>query len=518
MRKLFTTRVLMVLAAMTMVFAVSCKKKDVKKIEVDNQFAVALFCDNVALKDIINDMDGTTDSWLRVRNDSLFAYYADTIDGVLKASDFLGDLKDTDFTTSTNFSLNGVYDNEEHDTTLFSEGFTTIPFVYDGFDIEEVIMRSGVFSFDVTITPEIPMLKQIVIFSEQLVSPEDEQPLMITIDYEKGNKIVDLSGYKLRPDGNKNVNFSSYITFHYNPQVGFDGGSYTSDLVGGITNAKFKTVYAIVTKPLDSLYTDVQPIDFGINGLSGSAMLPVPRVALTYRNTFGLKAECDVTKFEFMNSVTGLTTNLIATDHIDIDINPTNGEYRGFVIQGFTDQIDALAGYTQLDFNGEVNLAMPGDHISISDTSQVDVIANVEMPMSFKISELCYVDTVDVKFGQDVNIQNYLDEIDFTIDYDNQIPVDVKLQGIFLSNNHVVDSLFDNGGAILYKQNSSLKCVVTDRKLDNVMKANKMILRLGLDTNFEGEPETVILKESDNIFLRMKMLTKTNEINIDDIL
>lgn len=518
MRKFFTTPILMVLIVLMTLTAVSCKKKNVKKIEVDNQFAIALFDGTISLKDMLKDMDSTTAKWLRVRNDSLFAYYADTANNVLKASDLLGDIEDTDFTTVTDFSLPPINGETETDTTLFSENFTEIPFEYDGFDIEEVIIRGGVFSFNVVIDPILPMLKKIVIFSEQLVS-QDNDPLMITIDYDKSNTVVDLSGYKIRPNQEKKVTFSSYITFHYDPSMGFTGGAYTCTLRGGITNMKFKTVYAIVTKPLDSVIDNSQPIDFGISGLSGSATIPIPRIALTYRNTFGLHADCDITKFEFTNNAGPF--NLLAAEQVDVDVLPTNGEYYDFIVNGLSPQIDALAGWNRLDFTSNVSLALPGDHISISDTSSVDVIANVEMPLSFSIDDLNYLDTIKVSFGKDVNIQNYLDEIQFTIDYNNQIPVNVEMQGLFLKNNRVIDSLFAGGDTLLFNTPSqSIDCRITDSKLNNVMRATKMILRLRLTTRFdETQPaETVILKESDFLYLRMKMRTKTSEINIDDII
>ena len=46
-----------------------------------------------------------------------------------------------------------------------------------------------------------------------------------------------------------------------------------------------------------------------------------------------------------------------------------------------------------------------------------------------------------------------------------------------------------------------------------------MILRLGLTTDFDNSgPQTVVFKVTDGIAVRMKMLTKTSEINIDDVL
>ena len=517
MRRVFKISILTVFIALIAFATASCKKKTVNKIAVNNQFAISLFNDTISIKEILNDMDSTTNSWLRVRNDSIFAYYADSVNGVIKASDLLDNIENTDFTTSTGFSLPPIVSPVAKDTTLYSDRFTTIPFDFEGFDIEQVIIRKGMFSFDVNIIPEIPMLEKIEIFSNQLVSQNDE-PLRIVIEYGKGRKIVNLSEYKILPDSTQSVAFSSYITFHYDPSMGVVGGDYVCELNGGITDLGFKTVYAVVNKSLDSIYDRDAEIDFGINGLSGSAFLPVPTINLTYRNTFGLHANCDINKLQFINTSTGLVTDLLAYDHVDVDINPTNGAYRHFRVEGFTDEIDALAGYNHLDFSGEVNLAMPGEHISISDTSSVDVIADVEMPFSFRISDLRYTDTIEVNFGEDTNIQNYLDEIDFFIDYNNKIPLQINLQGLFLKDDQVIDSLFDSGGTILYNEPSSLECVITDSKLDNVMRANKMIMRFGVTTDFSSSgSQNVVIKESDNIAVRMRMLTKTYEINIDEL-
>lgn len=519
--KIKTTKLIATaLVAVMMLASLACKKKEVKKISINNQMAVSLFCDTISLRDIINDMDSTTNTWMRIRNDSLFAYYSDSVMGALKASDFLSDIEDTDFSTSTDFSLDAVEEEEEVDTMLFSEKFTEIPFEYDGFKINEVIMRSGTFTFDLVLTPEIPMLKKVAIWSDQLLTP-DNDTLVIEIDYEHGRKSVDLSGCKIKPDEDDKVYFSSWVTIHYDPQIGFEGGDFTCDLTGQLTDVAFETIYATATKPIDSIFTQTVDIDFGVNGLTGSAFLHVPDVSVSYCNTFGLWAHGDITTLDLVNENTGLVTDLLVNDSVSLDIRPTNGQFVNEPIDWFTDEIDALAGYNKLDFQGHVIIARAGEEISISDTSEVHLVADIEMPLAFKISELHYLDTIEVNFsGNDdnnVNIDDYFDEIDFFIDYNNHIPLQVGLQGIFLKDGQVLDSLFEREQTILFNTASKLTCVVTGNKLRSVENADHMILRLGATTRFEDEPVMVILKESDNIELRMRILTKTTELSIDDL-
>ena len=487
----------------------SCKKQEVKKIAVDNQFAIAIFNDTISIKEILNDLDSTCNSWLRVRNDSIFAYYADSVNGVLKATDLLdAGIEDIDFTTVTSFTMPPYDPTNNHDTVIDVAQFMTVPFNFDGFSIDSVLLRRGVLNFDFNVQPPIECLKRIEIYSNQLISADGE-PLVLPIDYKSG-QTVNLAEYRVIPEADT-VSFGSRITIHVDSGV-YPGGDYECSSTGGLTGVGFKTVYALVTKELDSIFHDNTDIDFGVNGLSGSALLPVPRIHLTYKNTFGMTADGDITKLQFYSSKTGLITDLLAADHVDVDLFPTNGLYRHFTLTGFTEQIDALAEYTRLDFDGQVTMAMPGEHISISDTSSIDVIADIEMPFSFKITDLRYTDTININFGEDVHVENYFDEIKFFIDYDNKIPLEVQMQGLFMRNGHVIDSLFDNGGTILYNEPASLTTVITDRKLRNVMRSDQMIMRLGVNTEFQEDP--VLIRESNTIALRMRMLTKTSEINI----
>lgn len=510
MRRICQITILTVFAFFLALNIVSCKK-NIKKIKVDNQFAISIFNDTISLREILNDMDSTTNTWLRVRNDSLFVYYADSVNVVLNARDLLGQLGDVSFTTSTHFTMPEFEATFSQDTVMDVDKFMTVPFRYDDFAIEEVVLRSGVLSFSFNTTPLIEPLRKLEVFSYQMLT-DDGEPLFLEIDNNKPGFDINLADYKIIPE-NDTLAFGAKVYIHVDNGT-YEGGEYDCSLSGGMRDVCFKTVYAIVTRTLDSLFTTDTEIDFGVSGLTGSALLPVPKISMTYRNTFGLSALGDINMLQFVNENTGMVTNLLASDHIDIDILPTEGEYRSVVIAGLADQIDALAGYTRLNFEGRATMAMPGQHISISDTSAVDIVADIEMPLSFKITDLHYLDTVEVDFGGDVSMDDYFDEIDLFIDYDNLIPLQIEMQGVFLKDGYVVDSLFDEGGSILYDESSTIKCILIDNKLNHFMQADKMALRLGVSTEFQQEP--VIIKESESIALRLRILTKTTEINVDD--
>lgn len=516
----FKTLISIALLLLMVIYSSSCKKNEVKKVAVDTQFAIALFSDTVALRHIMNDMDSTTQNWLRVRNDSIFVFYVDTIKDVLKASDLLDDISDVSFNTTTSFTMPPFEPMGTQDTIINIDKFMTVPFHYDGYNIEEVLLRSGVLSVDFTVSPQIEHLKRLEIYSEQLISPEGE-PLTIVINYyDKGRESRDLAGYSIVPEADT-VSFSARATMHIEDGF-YPGGDYTSDLTGGLTGVKFKTVYGTIDQPLDSIFNDQTEIDFGINGISGSAILPIPRINIAYCNTFGFGAIGDITKLDFVNTDNGLVTNLLACDMVELEVNPTEGAWNDTRLVGFTENIDALAGYNRLDFYGEVRMNLNENSFSISDTSTVNIAADIEMPFSFKLTDLCYTDTIAINLSDasqtSDEIDDYINEIDFFIDYNSKIKLDVDMQAIFMKNDAVLDSLFTNVQSLDYSPTDEIRTItmnVNGRKLKNILRSNNMILRLGASTDAISD-DPIQMMDSDAVFLRMRILTKTKEIEFGD--
>lgn len=502
-------------------FASSCKKKEVKKVAVDTQFAVALFSDTVAFRQIVNDMDSTTKTWLRVRNDSIFVFYVDTIKEVLKASDLLSNIEDVTNETNTNFSLPAYDPTNNHDTIMNVARFMTLPFHYDGYNIKEVLLRSGELKMEFAVSPTIEHLQKIEIHSGQIKTPEGDT-LVITVDNSHGSETINLENYVIVPEDDT-VALSAKVYLHVDGGV-YEGGEYQTHLGFSIKNVNFKTIFGTIDKPFETIYDDKTEIDFGINGLSGSAVLPIPTIKYAFNNTFGLGAVGKVSKLQFVDTNTSTETSLLVVDTVTINVTPTEGNWDHSRILGFTENIDALAGYNRLDFGGVVYMGLNDHDFYISDDSKVDIAADIEMPFSFKLSDLCYTDTLDVNFSDASStadqIDNYIEEIEFFIDYNSKIKVDVDLQGIFMKNNTVLDSLFNNNHEIFYSTDdniSTISVTVDGQKLKNVLRSNKMILRLGASTDAISE-NPVMMMDTDAIFLRMRILTKTSEINFGDVL
>ena len=524
MRRFCQITIMTIFAVILAFTTVSCKKK-VKKIKVDNQFAVSLFDDTITLREILNDMDSTAKQWLRVRNDSIFIYYSDSINVVLNARELLSQNSIRYPEARSSIFVPSFGATSGNDTTIAFHNVIELDFKFDEFSIDSVVFRSGILNLDIALDPIIAPLEKVEIYSSQLFTP-DNDTLVLTYDNNHPYVHLPFEDLKVAPEGDTVIYFGVKIVMNdYYP-----GGDHDIIYSGSLDDIMFKTLYAQVNKDLDSLFTADTEINFGVPGLTGeSFMLPNPNIDITYRNSFGIQAQLNINKLQFINENNGYVTDLIL-NYPPILIDTTHGAYKSFKFPDFTNQLNALAGYTRLNFEGRALLPETSTHISISDTSELDIIADIEMPLSFNISDLHYCDTVELDLGgndnNDVGVDDYFDEVDFFIDYVNTIPLRIDMQGVFLKDGAASDSLFDNTQHIDFDLTNhhiptggTLSCYVTTdsddpehSKLAHIMQADHMVLRLGVST----DGRNVNINESDYIKLRLRILTHTTEINIDN--
>jgi len=522
MRKKIKTLTSATLAILMIFSVVSCKKKDVKTIVVDNQFALSLFHDTISMSDMLKDMDSTTSGWLRAREDgSLVAFYCDSLSDVVSTGDLLSDIDDVTFSNNTDFNLLSVSPlpvSVAIDTTLFFDDFASIPFMFDDFSVTSVIVREGLLSLDIALTPALSELQKIVLSTDEIITADGE-PLIFEINPDDMSYVsFDLANCTIVPDANKNVVFSGSLYISYNTGQGLAGGDFTCTLSGGLTNLKFKTLYGNIAKSMDTVFMTSQAIDFGVSGITGEAWLPTPTVTLSYDNTFGFGLEFDLNDLKFQSGITGETFNLMQTPVISVVINATEGVYEDEQLSGFVPQINALGQYTQMDFGGELKMNFGTGDISVSDTSKVDLAIGVELPLDFNLTDLSYCDTIAFSLTEENQVQQYFNEIDFFIDAYNMIPLDVTFDVEFLRQGSHLDNLFEYGqdNTIEYQGESTIECIVTDDKLDNVMNADQIVLKITVNT--PASVSSSVFKNSDYLKVGLRLLTKTNEINVDDIL
>ncbi len=565
MKKMFEfTRALL----LTLIFAMffSCANNDVDKVNVDNQFAVSLFSGTVKVGDLLGGIGSGLSEYIQVsENGRIYAYYADSVENAVVATNILTGIQDVTFQTSAEFELPeipglsdipgvdvpdidipdidipGILDSldipdtpEIPDISIDSvvvftfNDFVSIPFEYDGYEINFVELKNG--RLYLNLSTSLIQLKNVVLSTDN-IRLGDGSSLELNLDFTQGQKQYidfDLTNCVIAPE-NKNITFSAILSLDIPLDQGLEGGLYTVDLNGGIMDVEFKTIDGKIN---DFVFDFVgsHDFDFSIPNMSGALKIATPDFSIKYINTFGFKANGTIDSL-YLSGTNGNISSLIKDgERVDLFLHPTGESYDSIseLDEKLVDEINILQGFNKLTFNGDIVLSC--DEVTenmITDESHIDIIADLAIPLEFEMENLSYVNKFD--FNLDLNSEensesmqlgNVFDELEFKFVFNNTIPVQIRPQVYVLENGNVIDSLFNNEACIHGKFDNSnsipediLIVNVTGKKLENVQLADQLMLDITLST----EGERVVLNTNDYFDIRIGLKTKTSEINLSEL-
>ena len=142
--------------------------------------------------------------------------------------------------------------------------------------------------------------------------------------------------------------------------------------------------------------------------------------------------------------------------------------------------------------------------VTLCDTATIGLNIDGVLPISFKIPEVTYEDTLDLDVSG-ISAPELIKEVLLHADFASELPFNFKAQLLTMEDGVTTDSLFvtppiiqgsfDGGRAI-----TNTEIPITHQKLDHLMNANHMLLRLGVDT--EQNQVTLNLKDKLSLTLR----------------
>ncbi len=496
----------------------SCKRDEVKVIEVNSVWSMSLFHDYITVSDALNLVDSTWNTWLKVKpNGDLYACYSDSVDRVLDAKDVLWAVPDADFSASGEFELPELPAVPGLHVVVNESDFVSVPFHFDGFQINEAGMRDGEMSM--ALSSSLNVIDTVVLSSSNIVMLDGSDfNYVFVADGSSFSAVVDMSGCVLKPDENGNVIFSASlaVTTDDTPVSGIQ--TFNIDI--HFADARFSFVEGIFSE-MTASYSDTVNIDFGLNNVSGSFELYTPKVILGYINTLGLKTVCDVDSL-YLGDDNGEKTTIIKNwESLSLELNNSddNTSYDSLIIdEQIVDMLNLIGDYSFLGFTGSVSVPGSDNNVArMTDDSFVSLAAEVEMPIKYKVTEFVYSDTVDFDMGIELEDEGLsLDEIEFKFSFENGLPMQIIPQIYFMQNSVVVDSLIlsDNVISGCYDGSTSkteLLVSVSEDRLDKVMNADQLKLRFGLST----EGHEVTMNTLDGFGLRIGAKLKTKSISTD---
>lgn len=573
----------------------SCNDNKVDKVTVDNQFAVSLFSGTVKVGDLLDGIGPGLSEYIQVSEDGrIYAYYADSVNNAVVASDILSGIPPITFNTSGEFEipsipalpdipdslmpglpdildslmpglpdildsilpeLPGVLDSldipdlpdlpdmpDMPGTLDFSDipgvvidsillldfkDFVSVPFEYEGYEIEFVQLKNG--RLNLALSTDLTLVRNVVLSTDNIKMGNGSN-MEIALDFTKGLEQevnLDLTNCIIAPE-NKNITFSATLVLDVPLEEGFEGGLYTVDVNGGIMDVEFKSIDGKIS---DFVFDFIgsHDFDFSIPNVDGNLKIATPEFSIKYVNTFGFRADGVIDSLYLSDDAGNMTSLIKDGQRVELSLHSTGGAYDSIseLDEKLVDDINILQGFNKITFNG--NIILGCDEVTdnmITDDSHIDIIADLAIPLEFKMENLNYTNTFDFDLSLDsseeneesIHLENIFDELEFKLIFNNAIPVQITPQVYVLENGVALDSLFDEKACIHGKFDDEitediLVVRVTGDKLEHVQRADQLML----DITLSSEGERVVLNTNDYFDLRIGLKTKTSEINMNDL-
>lgn len=507
----------------------SCENGEVKRIEMDNQIALSLFADTIKIGELLNSLDSTASSFLRVSEEGeMFIYFADTVKNAVKASDIMGGLQDISFSVGSDVELPTVPPSPTPiPMELPFDDFVSIPFEYEGYEISSVVLSSG--RLHLNLTTDLSQISTIKLSTED-IRMQDGSSFEVTMNLAQSGSDsfdIDLTECEITPANNA-ITFSALLVVTLSDQG--IGGVYEFDLNGGISDVEFKSIDGAIQ---NTRFDFIGSHEFQLNfpNLSGDLKIATPEFSVKYVNTFGFSADGFIDSL-YLTDANGNDYSMIKDwNEVELSLQPTAYDY-GLITdldEELIDEIDILKDYSTITFNG--NIVMGCEDVSgsmIADDSHIDIIADFALPLKFNIENLLYTYTMpfNLSLGMDTvsedgssfNVESVFDELEFKFVFENALPVQIKPQMYMLQNGTVIDSLFNCDACVHgYFGGDLVEDIITvsvvEEKLDNVQLADQLMMKI----YFSSFGNTVMINTNDYFNLRIGLKTKTSEINMEDL-
>ncbi len=255
-----------------------------------------------------------------------------------------------------------------------------------------------------------------------------------------------LEGYALVPEDNGNINIIYEATLP-------NGDTVTPD-VGGILIEGLSFYYAegYLGQDVYEGTRDTIVIDFFENWSRGDIYFADPRITVNFENSFGVPTRSQVDVFDIFTvreEVLPLESEFI-DNGIDFPYPQLDEvgqvKYKSFTFDKENSNIDVVLGAGPLAIDYEVDASINPDMDTnirgfITDSSYYKVRVDVDLPLYGWAFDFLTQDTFELSFDK----YDQVDEAEFKIVTENDMPLGVDIQGYFLDENGtVLDSLLDS--------------------------------------------------------------------------
>ena len=495
-------------------FLISCKKESVKKWDIDILGPLASASLNFSNIISDNNIKSKSDGSLKfVIQEELFKLSLDSL------------VQIPDTTTVTKFSWpfnnlviqpGSVIYNSQKDNKYNLKGI----------ELVETIIKSGKVEFEYKTTLEdlllinfkIPFAKKNGIsfsVTDTIPAGSKSKPSVVKGNYDLSGYSIDLTGI----NGNAFNLIANEVSVTLNPQgapltVGLNDFVEITSTYSGITPEFAKGYFG---KQTDTINSGSQKINFFKNITSGIIDFEAIDLNLIIKNGVGVDIQAKLNEVTSFNTQTNNSNSLlhsIVGSSININRSKiTSGiyppvlpsEYKISLSQNnsnidklFEILPDSLKLSLNIDVNPNGNISNYNDFVYYG--TGIEMHLDMEIPFSFSASNLTMLDTILINSIKGKNEENTPSLSGFLyIHAYNSFPLEAKLQLYLLDEtNTIIDSVLtqeqtikhgmENKNQFVEKQEfSKLKIPVNNDKIEKINQADKLIIKVVLDTKSDSQ-------------------------------
>lgn len=387
------------------------------------------------------------------------------------------------------------------DTTLVFQH--TLEFEADHISVIEALMKSGRIEFNVA--SNVGVLRR-VILSTPDIKDADGNDFVMDFYLNSDSFGFDLEGLHYKTDVANSLKINFEVECSYVHVL--DSQLYVDFSIEG-RDLAFSEMSGFV-EPYDSRNRIDTTFNLFPNNLSGVLEVNDVKLRLSERNTFALDARLTVDTALIMGE--GLPAYSIL-DPLPLVVElPEQHVFSEVYNSTLSGKINPCGGSAIASSLFRVNTSGIEDVITMSDTCNLDVRVDISLPFSFKISEVQYLDTVNLNLAE-LELPDFIENLTLELAFTSTLPVNLRSQFYMYDSELevITDTLVDEDKLIEASfdgqpTHTTVNIEITEERIGKVLHSDRIIMLYGLDT----DAHDVKLNANQKLELFVKAKAKYN--------
>lgn len=486
---------------------VSCKKDhynvgNVHGINAEGEVLAPLASASYTVRDLMERFE--LQEWIDWNSEgNMSLHYEMDMDSVLTGDGMLR-FKDVDYHENyTYINPYTILPPPYVDTTLSFE--RTITFESEHIFVMEGWVKSGYFDFEVT--SNAGTVRHVVLRSPN-IKDEEGQDFVLDIPVYGNTFGFDLTGKYYTTDEANTLTILYEVTV--NSQSTHDPELYLDvDIMG--RDLAFSEMRGFVEQydrrdRIDTLFTIFPAL------IDGVLEVEDVRFKVSERNTFALGARFVLDTLTMWSDALS-PCSIFESLPLPIEMPPSL-QYGLALDRTVNGRVNAVGGRLLVSGDFIVNPEGVTEMVTVVDTSRIDLHATVDLPFSFNVDDITYLDTVNMDVAN-LEMPDLIEELTLELTFSSMLPFD--LNASFYMYNSEYDMVMDTliADAVLIKASfdgrpatTEVTLFVNEDRVDNVLHSDRIIMLYQLDS----EGREVDLNIEHRLDLSLKGRAKYNGI------